>query len=336
MQLKPFVLAIALSLSLCLPGAAWAMQQNRLIFVDGVTGHYLAGGIDQAGIYHAEAGGTAAFALAGITNLASVPGLVLAYNATAGGGTEIFESHGFVHFFAQPGFSASWQKLVTVGGLVFFYDGSHTAAAVQASADGDTRQAFSSTGLSPWTIIQGTDNYLFFYNRPNGSIVTASLDDNGFNQSQSSSTATGYTLIGSVGDNLLLFNRNSGQWESGSILYNGSAHNDHYARSIIDLTGSLGLGYSKAVQMNGHLMLYDSATGSTAIGHFQTNGTFVLDSRPLLPKFYTDLLNCGQYLAFYGYGTGKLQTGYIDKAGNYHAVQTQVLVTGHQVISTKN
>jgi hypothetical protein len=334
MKIAPFAVAGVFGLSLALATGASAMQQNRLLFVNGTTGAYVTAGINEIGRYVAESSGTAAAQLPGVTSLTAVPGMVLGYKA-AGGGTEIFDASGNVNFSGLPGLSSSWQMIVAVGGVIFFYNGAHVGAAVRFLANGTTSQFFSSSSFAVWPIVTATDNYLFFYNGSNGLIATATVDEGGFTQTQSNTIDTGYTMVASINDDLLLYDNVSGSWESGQILYAGKAHTDHYLRRAIG-TGDIGTGDTRFVANNGHLLLYNTTTGSAAIGHFTPAGKFIVDSRPLLTKFFTDLMNCGTYMALYGYGTGTLQTAYIDNAGNFHAVQTLTLATSMIVSATKN
>lgn len=84
------------------------------------------------------------------------------------------------------------------------------------------------------------------------------------------------------------------------------------------------MGYRAAVQSNQHLLLYDSATGNAAVGHFGQSGNFILDHKMALSKFFTHLMRCGQYVVFYGYGTGAMQVGYITPAGNFQVTENVV------------
>jgi hypothetical protein len=56
----------------------------------------------------------------------------------------------------------------------------------------------------------------------------------------------------------------------------------------------------------------------------------------VLPKYFTNLVQCGQFLVFYGFGVGQLQIGYIDFAGKYQPTQSFPMGAGLSVAATKN
>jgi len=304
------------------------------------TGRWVSGGIDQIGHWHTAGSGTAA-SLVGETNLIATDSFLLSYASATGKGASLLEdSRGIVAFDNLFNFSAHWSVIEGIGNYLFFYDlpSGHAAAIVRTFPDGTLKQTFSSATFSAWSNIIVTDNYVFFYNGTGGLIATGEIDSSGsFIQSASGQTSAGYTLATSLNDDVLLYNRNNGYWESGPILYTGNQLKDYYFPQTKVTANTLGLGYSAAVQSNDHLLLYDSATGNAAIGHFAQAGTFILDNKQVLTKFFTHLVRCGHYLILYGYGTGTFQVGYITTDGKFQVTQTLTSQTGWwNVVATKN
>jgi hypothetical protein len=171
-----------------------------------------------------------------------------------------------------------------------------------------------------------------FYSAANGSAVTATIDDNGqlFQNTSVTSLRTGYTNFAAVGDDVLLWNFHNGLWESGAIDFTGTPSGAQYVSAKVAAGDSLGLvGFNLSVQTNGHLLLYNSATGAAIVGHFihplQSGGPvgkFVKDQTLTLSKFFTSLVRCGDFLVFYQFGIGQLQVGYVDFTGTYQETQS--------------
>lgn len=313
-------------------GPARAEGSGRLFFVNAGNGTYMSGGLDQNGDWAFKE--TSSYSsLTGVTNLVATPSFMLAYRAGGGGETFLIDGRGSTVIAQATSFSADWNIIKGFGNYLFFYgiNSAQVGAVVRANPDGTVTQTWSNNGLSKWTNIESTDNYLFFYNGANGTTALGTIGWNGaFYQSGTKTSpvlSAGYNLTASVGDAVLLYNYNTGAWESGPILYTGSAGQDGYTTRIKEVATSgntklLAKGYNESVSNDGHLMLYNSATGAAVIGHFDVYGAYTVDHTLTLAKYYTSLVSCGQFVFFYGFGTGQAQTGYFTADGNFQPRQT--------------
>lgn len=330
--------------------AAHAEGSGRLFLVNPLNGTYISAGVDQYGDYNFKSSGSYSY-LVNAFKLISTPSAVVAYRPSIGGAAAfLIDGRGSATIapFAAS-FSANWNIIKGFGNYLFFYGISTTnvGAIVAVNPDGTFHQTFVSYAFSPWTDIEATDNYLFFYNNTTGATAVGTIGtDGGFTQSGTKTSpvlSPGYTLVTSVGDNILLYNYHTGAWESGSILYTGNANQDGYSVRVKHVPGGgnpnlLPKNFGESVSNNGHLMLYDSTTGQATIGHFDVFGAFTVDHNLTLPKYYTSLISCGQFLFFYGLGTGTFQTGYFTADGNFQSRQSgfTIGIEYYGVAATKN
>ncbi|MGO9674754.1 MAG: hypothetical protein ACLPSF_11410 [Methylocella sp.] len=329
---------------------AYAVGEGRLLFVNPTTGRVVGAGVDKNGNFHSAFDVVIPSQKGKDTIIPTTSGFVLYSYYNGGAQAYLMDGDGSI----RPGalsypFSKQWYDIISVGDFILFYNlngNQGIGAVVEANPDGSLLQTNTKTNLSPWTLIGHTNNYLFFYNKPNGLVVTATISSTGllFQNTTAVNLRSGYTNFASVGDDILLWNVANGLWESGSITYDALPSNDKYIAASVATTNSLGLvGFDEAVESNGHLLLYNSATGAAITGHFirpaqfgGQPGTFVKDQSFVLPKYFTNLVQCGQFLVFYGFGVGQLQVGYIDFAGKYQATQSFPMGAGLSVAATKN
>jgi hypothetical protein len=333
-----FVLA---GLPLVFAAPASAQGEARLLFVNVNTGHWVVGGVDELGQLHLANGGTSPY-FVNKTDLVATASYMLSYSASDGttmivGGVNNGQ---IAPVNTAYKFSTGWTALQSIGNYIFLYgaDFGKAAAIVRTDPEDLLGQTFGANNFSQWSNVITTDNYILFYYNVNGALVTGHIGvGGGFAQTQSITVSPAYTLAASVGDDVLLYNRVSGYWESGSILYTGLHGTDGYHQGNISTSPTLGLGYSAAVQLNGHLMLYDSATGGAAVGHFNRGGHFALDQKTTIQKYFTHVIRCGQYIFLYGYGTGLGQVATISPTGALSIVFSATLTAGFwNVAATRN
>jgi len=329
---------------------AHAVGEGRLLFVNKDTGRVVGAGIDKNGYFHSAFDVIIPSQKGKDTIIPTTSGFVLYSYFNGGAQAYLMDGNGSI----RPGansypWSKQWYDRVSVGEFVFLYNlngNQGVGAIVQANPDGSLPQTYTKTNFSPWTLVGHTNNDLFFYNKPNGLGVIATISSTGqlYQNTTAVTLRAGYTNFASVGDDLIVWNVFNGLWESGSITYDALPANDKYVAATVATTNSLGLiGFDEAVEQNGHLLLYNSATGAAITGHFTRPaqfggqpGTFVKDQSLVLPKYFTNLVQCGQFLVFYGFGVGQLQIGYIDFAGKYQPTQSFPMGAGLSVAATKN
>lgn len=344
--------AVWAAIALCcgMAGVARAEGNGRLFLVNPLNGTYISAGVDQYGDFDFKGSGSYSY-LVGAFELFATPSAVVAYRPGIGGAAAfLIDGRGSATIapFAA-GFSAHWSIIKGFGNYLFFYgiSGTPVGAIVAVNPDGTFHQTFSSYNFSTWTDVEATDNYLFFYNSSSGETAVGTIGaDGAFTQSGTKASPylpSGYTLVASIGDNILLYDYHTGNWESGSILYTGSSNQDSYVLRTRQVAGSsqshvLPTNLFESVSNNGHLMLYSSTSGQGVIGHFDLFGAFTVDRTITLPRYYTSLISCGQYLFFYGLGTGTFQTGYFTADGNFQSRQSgfTIGIDYYGVAATKN
>lgn len=338
---------VAAGINGALADSADAASAGRVLFYNSSSGQMVAGGVDKSGYFQTTFDGSNPGFKGMDTVIPAASGFILYSYLNGGAQAYLMDGNGST----RPGatrypFSAHWYNIIPVGNYTVFYDlnGNTNVGAVVASyPDGTLHQTYTNTAFSSWTQIVPTDNYLLFYNSANGLYLTSSIDVDGhlFQNTTAQTTRAGYTNAAAVGDDVLLWNFANGQWESGALNYTGLASGGAYVRAAVSSSTSFKLtGFDLAVESNEHLLIYNSATGAAMTGHFLMplqvgQGTFVKDKTFTLPKYFTSLLRCGEFLVFYGYGVGQVQVGYMKFDGSYQETQSFPLGAGYSVAASR-
>jgi hypothetical protein len=300
------------------PTAAVAQHAvGSLYFLNRTNGSEAYGYIDRYGFFRQTT--SSVNGLVGATHVVNTTNGLLTYNAGNGGvSVKQIEDNGSI-FGIGTGFSVGLDKIVSIGGYLFFYgyDRSGMIGYITAEGDWQRTNSYSPGSFLYWTHIVGTDNNLFFYNSTNGSAAVGYIypSSGHFVQTQSlppGSLPTDFSHIVSDGNFLLFYNQQTGAALVGVIDYRPGQFLSRWS-------GSLPPGYNKVVRHDRYLLLYNSNTGGGTIGYVDriSAAKFIVTQQPAFSPGWNRIVSTNDDLLFYNGVTGSAAVGRIDRNGQF-------------------
>jgi hypothetical protein len=267
---------------------------------------------------------------AGVTHVVNTANGIVLYNASTGYAVvEQIKPDGTRFVGNAFNTSAGWEKVLSIGQFVFFWESGGAAFIGYLTPNGQwvPTRSYSPGTFSPWSIVLSTDSYLFFYNAANGAMALGWISPQGtFLQTwgaPSSGFSSTFTYGVSNGRFILLYNVATGATFIGGVDTGGNAL---YAIASVALPP----GYTKFVAHGRYLILNNSNAGGGTIGYvdeFAPN-RFVVTQTPGFAPYWTRIVSTANHLFFYNSVSGAAQVGYIDGAGKYVETSTLLLPTG--------
>lgn len=310
-----------------IPSLGKAQSVGRLYFLDRATGLQTLGTIDFPGQYQQSRNSTLPELVGADIVTSTAAGLLVYTRATGAGRIIRLGADGVPDYGTRNIFARTWQKMVSLGDYLFFYDNRRSAAIGYISPDGRfvlTQSLLNS--LSPWTHILATENYLLFYNQNTGVIVTGSITPSGqFVQTARGNAGTGFDYLVNSGDRIILYNQASGKIQSGQI--RAIAGNAQLTgRYQITGAGVVAAGFSSLEAQNGHVVLYNADNGQMNVLGFDQSGKYTVTQQLNILRNWTTLVSTGNYLLLYNNVSGGAAAGYISDAGIFVNTQPRFIL----------